>query len=98
VRSQCHALAAHARERIQALTELPPVCPDSTDWYMQMFTAALPPCDAQALKRRLYDEFKVEVPIMVWQGQPYIRVSIQAYNTRSDVERLVAALAQLLGT
>ncbi len=95
-RMQCHTLAQYARERIHALTGLPSICPDSTDWYMQMFTAPLPPCDPLQLKRRLYDEFKVEVPIVVWQAQPHIRVSIQVYNSQQDIERLLHALARLL--
>ena len=49
------------------------------------------------LKRRLYDDFGIEIPVMVWHDRPYIRVSAQGYNTRSDMERLVEALGELLG-
>ncbi len=96
VRVQCHALAQYARERISALTGLAPLSPDSTEWYMQMVTLPLPLCDAVELKKRMYDEFRVEVPIWVWQSKPWIRISIQAYNARADVDRLVEALARLL--
>ena len=98
VRLQCHALVQQARTRIGELTGLPHICPDSTDWYMQMITAPLPPCDTATLKTRLYDEFGVEVPIITWQNKPYIRVSIQAYNSSDDVDRLLDALARLLDT
>ena len=96
VRLQCHALAQQARARIGELTGLPPISPDSTGWYMQMFAVPLPPCDTTLLKTRLYDEFGVEVPLMTWQNKPYIRVSIQAYNSPADVDRLLDALARLL--
>jgi isopenicillin-N epimerase len=99
VRVQCHALAGYARERITALTGLPPLSPDSTDWYMQMVSVSLPPIDTAKdafgrtrFQARLMDEFNIEVPIVVWNGKPYIRVSIQAYNTPEDVDRLVEAL------
>ncbi len=105
VRARCHALARYARERITAFvraiheSSLPPVSPDSTDWYMQMVAVPLPAIDMTKdafgrvpLQTRLMDEFKIEVPIVVWNGKPYIRVSIQAYNTPEDVERLVEAL------
>jgi isopenicillin-N epimerase len=92
VRAQCRALAQHARARIGALTGLPHVCPDSTEWYIQMFAAPLPPCDHEKIKTRLYDEFQIEAPIFLWNGKPFIRVSIQAYNTPEDVERLIEAL------
>ena len=62
---------------------------------MQMCTAPLPPCDREGLDTRLRDEFSIEVPIVEWNDKPYIRVSIQAYNTRGDVDRLVEALEKL---
>lgn len=95
VRMHCHALAQYAREQIDKLTGLPHICPDSSDWYMQMFTAPLPPCDATKLKAQLYDEFRIEVPIVEWHGKQFIRVSIQAYNTVEDVDRLINALGKI---
>lgn len=93
-RAACHALAVETWQRITALTGLPPL--SSEAWFTQMFAAPLPPCDTDALKRRLYDEFGVEVPIVVWNNRPLIRVSIQGYNTRADVDRLMTALERLL--
>lgn len=59
-------------------------------------TLPLPPCDAAQLKAKLYDEFRIEVPIVTWNNRQFIRVSIQAYNTLDDVRQLVDALEQLL--
>lgn len=92
VRPQCHALAQYARVRVNELTGLPAICPDSTDWYMQMATMTLPPCDKEKLKTRLYDEFRIEVPILEWQGGQFVRVSVQGYNSIKDIDRLVEAL------
>lgn len=96
VREECHELLRRAREAITDLTGLEPICPDSREWYMQMASFPLPRCDAAELKRRLYDEYKVEVPIIEWGGRQLVRVSVQGYNTRDDVEALVGALAALL--
>jgi isopenicillin-N epimerase len=98
VRAACHELAAEARQRIGALTDLAPMCPDTTDWWVQMCAIPLPVggLPAEELKRRLYDDFQVEVPIVEWAGWRFVRVSIQAYNTRRDVDRLIAALRALL--
>ena len=96
VRARCHSLAQYARGQIGPLTNLPPLSPDSTDWYMQMVALPLPPCDVTQLKTRLYDEFRIEVPIILWQNQPFIRVSIQAYNSLADAERLFDALHTIL--
>lgn len=96
-RARCHALAQYARERITALTGLPPLSPDLPTWYAQMVTLPLFACDAAQVKARLWNEFRIEVPILIWRNQPHIRVSIQAYNTREEVEQLVEALATILG-
>ena len=95
VREQCHALARIAREKISSLTGIAPLSPDSADWYAQMATLPLPQCDAAQLKTRLYDEFRIEVPIVVWQNRQFIRVSIQAYNSPADVGRLLFALERI---
>lgn len=97
VRAQCHHLAQSARQRITALTGLPPLSPDSSEWYMQMVAVPLPPCDTLQIKTRLYDEFRLEVPIIEWQGRQLIRVSIQAYNSPEDVDVLVNALGNIFG-
>jgi isopenicillin-N epimerase len=96
IRAECHALARAARDRINALTGLAPICPDSTDWYGQMAAVRLPQLDCGALKTQLYDRYRIELPVYRWNDQPLLRVSCQAYNTPDDIEALVSALAKLL--
>ena len=99
VRQQCHQLACMTRQRLNALTGLEPICPESSQWFTQMFAARLPVhIDLETLKQRLYDEYRVEVPVVSWNGQKFIRVSFQGYNTPSDADTLVEALARLLET
>ncbi len=61
-----------------------------------MRTVELPAGDAPELWRRLYEEFRVEVPVFERDGRRLLRFSIGPYNDEDDVERLVAALLQLL--
>ena len=65
-------------------------------WFAQFFAARLPECDLDTLKARLYDEHRVEAPLIRWNGQAFIRVSFQAYNNEDDADALLQALAQLL--
>jgi isopenicillin-N epimerase len=96
VRRRCHALASEARQRLAGLFGLPPLTPDSPEWFGQMITLPLPPCDLAELKRRLYDEHRVEAPTIGWQGLHGIRLSFQGYNSRDDLDAAVAALADVL--
>jgi isopenicillin-N epimerase len=96
VRAACHALLREIRHDVEQLTGLPPICPDSPDWYAQMASLPLPPCDPVTLQRRLWEETRIEVPIVEGPTGPLCRVSIQAYNTPADGAALLAALAALL--
>jgi isopenicillin-N epimerase len=96
VRAACHALANDARQRVAALTGLPPVAPDSTEWWSQMCILPLPATDAAALKTRLMDDHGVEIPSHTFQGQSYVRLSVQAYNDQEDIDRLIVGLREIL--
>ena len=61
-----------------------------------MGIAELPACDSAALKSRLYDEYHIEVPIIRWHERPFVRVSVQGYNSPQDLDALVSALEALL--
>jgi isopenicillin-N epimerase len=96
VRQRCHDLAREARRRIAELTGLSPFSPDSPDWFAQMIACPLNCSDTLGLKRRLYDEYRIEVPVDSWNGIPRIRPSFQAYNDERDLDRLMQALASPL--
>ena len=94
VRERCRALTREARRRLLGLPGVEPVGPE--ELVDQMASVALPPCDAQELKRRLYDEHRIEVPVMDRGARPLLRVAIQGYNDERDVDALVSALATQL--
>lgn len=93
VRVECHALARDVQSKICARFGLAPL--SAPDWFAQMVTIPLPPCAREAVKARLYDEFRIEVPIIQWNDRQFVRVSVQAYNDRADVEALDNALARI---
>jgi isopenicillin-N epimerase len=96
VRAGCHALASESRGRIAELFGLEPISPDSPDWFSQMVACPLPATDPIPLKARLYDEFRIEVPLTMQSGHVLVRVSFQAYNSADDLGRLVEALRVLI--
>jgi isopenicillin-N epimerase len=50
--------------------------------------------DPDELWRRLYDDYRVEVPVYDWEGISLLRVSIGPYNDEGDVARLVDAVRE----
>jgi isopenicillin-N epimerase len=50
--------------------------------------------DADGLRRGLFDEHRIEIPVTQHAGRTFVRLSVQAYNTQADIDTLLAALAQ----
>lgn len=97
VRRDCHELAIIAQRRICDLTGIPPLHSKSDNWFAQLTAAPLPvDTDLAALKARLYDEYRIEAPLIAWKDKKLIRVSIQGYNSSEDVDHLLEALKNLL--
>ena len=97
VRQECHELVRFARQELTSITGAEPLVPDDVRWFAQMATLPLPHgIDTASLKERLYDEHRIEIPVGQWGGSPTLRVSIQGYNTRADIEHLLSAVRTLL--
>ncbi|HET7043494.1 MAG TPA: aminotransferase class V-fold PLP-dependent enzyme [Gaiellaceae bacterium] len=87
---RCHNLALEAREELAALLGTRPLAPDAS--FVGRMVAIPVPGDGDELKRRLYDEHRVEVPVT----GGILRASFAMYNDRGDLERLLAALSIVL--
>jgi isopenicillin-N epimerase len=96
VRGRMHHLAQYARRRLVDLTGLVPMVPDSPQWYGSMAHVPLPAGDARSLQQQLWDCHGIEVPIIDWGNQRYVRISCHIYNTTEQIDRLVEALEELL--
>ena len=62
----------------------------------QMRSFLLPDGNHSSLHTRLFHDFMIELPVFMDFEDHFFRVSVQAYNNRSDLERLIDALKELL--
>jgi isopenicillin-N epimerase len=100
IRRRNRALALQGRERLLAALGIEAPAPES----MVGSLAAVPLPDARAppssplgldpLHLRLFEEHRIEVPVMPWPAPPkrLLRISAQLYNRPAQYERLAAAL------
>jgi len=96
VRAECHMMLKEGLARVTEITGLPTIYPNDS-WYAQMAAVPLPPAvDVGTLQARLYDEQRVEVPVRAWNDRKLMRISVQAYNDRQDIERLLQGLRRLI--
>ncbi len=103
VRQRCRLLTEHAWKRFHALFDQEPLSPVTTGdersprWFGQMVAIRLPAdVNVAELKRRLYDDWRIEAPVYRWNDVPILRISVQAYTTDEHLDRLEAALVALV--
>ena len=48
------------------------------------------------MKSTLYDKYRIEVPLIDWNGRKLMRVSLQAYNSDEDCDALLQAVKTIL--
>lgn len=90
-RAGCHARAVALMHRVAARTGLPPIAAD--DHFAQMVPLPVHTDDGDALRRRLFDRHRIEVPVTRHGDRHFVRVSVQVYNADADLARLEEALA-----
>lgn len=89
-RARCVALAREARRDLCALLGTEPIAPE--EMVLQMASVRLPEPEAD-LNRRLFDEYRIEIPVS--HDGTLLRISVAPYTERADVDRLLSALGEL---
>ena len=97
IRARIGELAQHVRRRLTGLAGLTLATPEHPDLHGALTAFnLLPGTDAPALRRGLWERFRIEAPIIERPDRLLIRVSTHFYNTEDEVDRLVVALTELL--
>ena len=62
----------------------------------QMASFRLPPGDHSSLHAVLFENHQIEIPIFSNEHGDFFRISVQAYNSEEDLQRLVEVLSKLI--
>ncbi len=95
VAADCRVLAQDTALRLQALTGLAPL---STPEFCapQMVAMPIPDTDTAELAKQLMARYSIEIPVFKWQDHSIVRVSVQGYNSKAQMDILIEALTELL--
>lgn len=98
LRASNHTLALAARQIVAEAMGIELPCPDEMVGAM----ASLPLWGEEKwvrgrdpLKLRLWDEFRIEVPVMSWNDRRWLRISAQAYNSLEQFKFLAEVLKRV---
>jgi len=95
VAAQCRQLVLKNALRFCNLVDAEPLLPLNDFFVRQLFSIPFRTQEPELLKSRLYNEFKIEIPVMRQGDKVFVRYSIQAFNTQQDLDRLEEVLTVL---
>lgn len=68
------------------------LCPINDDYLGQICSIPIHTKAPQKLKQMLYEKYKIEIPVVTFSGNTYLRISFQAYNGVKEIETLIDAI------
>ncbi|MBS7787246.1 aminotransferase class V-fold PLP-dependent enzyme [Flavobacterium sp. CYK-55] len=81
-----------------ALLGSEPICQVTSEFFGQMCSIPIKTQKPFELKEMLYNQYKIEIPVMQIDHGIFLRISLNAYNDERDLEILKNALIQIQAT
>lgn len=91
VRQRCHEQAVQVLRTLCQRWGLAPIAPESD--MAQMVAIPLPHTDGAALQKRLWEDHRIEIPVIHHLGRAYLRLSVQGYTQPHELQALLGAPA-----
>lgn len=95
VSASCRKLVLDNAPRFYELLGAKPLAPLREEFILQLCSFQLPTKDAERIKSILFNEYKIEVPVMRHGEKVFLRYSIQAFNSQADLDQLYNALVSI---
>lgn len=98
ISKSCKQVVLDNYQRFCDLLNTTPLCPVTDEFLGQMASVPINVTNPAELKELLYSKYKIQIPVMPLNGNYYIRFSINAYNCQADLDKLYAALEDIIKT
>lgn len=97
IKRDCHEMVCGVVDQMAEITGMESIYPKTNSFYHQMAALPLPvDVDAFHFKDYLYNRERIEIPCYLWEGRPYVRISVQGYNTKQDIDNFLNAVKRYL--
>ncbi len=94
----CKQIVFANYQRFCDLLKTQPLAPISEEFLGQMASVPVKTSKPTELKDLLYEKYSIQIPVMPLNGEIYLRYSINAYNTKEDLDILYKALEDIIKT
>lgn len=98
VSKECRDLVKLNAMKFCELVNSQPLAPLTDDFILQLFSIPIKTKDPIQLKNCLFDQYKIEIPVMPHGDKVFLRYSIQAFNTQADLDKLYEAVSDIIKT
>lgn len=93
--AKCKAMIMQQTPRFAELLLTSPHAPINATFFGQMCSLEIGTSQPEHIKQMLYNQFRIEIPVMPHGDKVFIRFSLNAFNTLEDLDRLYVAIQQL---
>lgn len=94
----CKQLILEYYPKFCELVNSKPICPITNEFLGQMCSIPIHTLKPIELKELLFNKYKIEIPITQLNGNFYMRITLNAYNTLKDLEILKNAIIDIIAT
>lgn len=98
VAASCRELVKKNVARFCELLNTKPLCPVNDEFMAQMCSFLIKTNEPEKLQRHLFENYKIEIPVMRHAAKVYLRYSINAFNSQPDLDHLYDALMEIKET
>ena len=95
VRAHCQNKTIGWALKFQEKLGFEPISPIDSSFIGQMFSIPIRTADPVLLKKKLYNEYQIEIPVFLNHDDVFIRFSYQAFNSDDNLNRLLEVLVFL---
>jgi isopenicillin-N epimerase len=95
VANECRTLTQLNAKRFCDLMGTRALSTISNDFIAQLFSIPINIDSPDKLHNTLYQDFKIQIPVLAHEGNFYLRYSIQGFNNQQDLDKLYSALVDL---
>ncbi len=91
----CKNLLLECANEVMEYLNVEPLAPLNKDFFGQLCSCSIESKNPSKLKKLLYEKYQIQIPVIESNSKVYLRFSIQAFNTKEDVLRLIAVLKEI---
>jgi len=94
-KKECRNLLQHYYPIVAKELNSSVICPVNDAFLGQICSIPIETPDPLELKKTLYYTHNIEIPVVSFSGDIYLRISFQAYNGVQEIETLIDALRKI---